>query len=993
MRKSWGVLPIFFIFTLLLMSLPLQAAQTGKIAGVITDAETGEALPGASVQIDGTMMGAATDQNGQYFILNVPPGTYTCNVMFMGYTTQKINSVKVQIDATARLDAKLSATVIEGESVSVIAERPIIDKAMTATKISFSDDALDNVLPAGSLNDILQTSVTTQSMRGANKVGVAYMVDGVDVSDIMFKTGGTSDGYTGVKRGGMASNNSSGTFEGETGNYTNTHSAGMVETVGKISQSGVQEAEVIAGTFNAEYSASGGIVNIASKSGGRALTGKVNFRSSLGGLDHMGPDMYDNSMERASGMSLAEVYYEQRDALLADPSAEKVALGQTMTWDGPVDYGEAPRMNGDITVGGPLTDKGAFFFTGSLLNDHGRLPGEFQRDVGLSLKMNYNVSDNDKLTVYGKVDDGGVLGGWNNRTFTYYYGLDMNQQMLNQSLGLMGYLKWNHVFDASSYLDVTVSYVGQERFFGFKPNADKKLIYDDYGDDWLILDTAEKANYYMNDPETRIFTPTPGNFASNDITKVGSSSRYGIAGYQYENMNTSTLAGALNYTRQIDFHNQLKAGVEFKYNTIDLYQQMSRIGHPDPIFDFEFYDYTVNPMAFGAFLQDKIEYEGIIVNLGIRFDGYNTDTEAIDNLWRPTEQVIDPETGQMVLGWVTSDDTKSELRTYFSPRIGVSHPITETAAMHYSWGIYTTQPNYATSMFGYGVLANVSLPHVNDPDPEPEVATAYEIGVNLALSDDFGADMTAYYRDTRNAARLGFNITPNTAFSGGCKLYSYGTNWGYRDSRGLELTVWKRPQREMYWDIVGVSGNVSVSYSYDKTGSSGQGIQNDPAFQSTIDESMSDYDFDLAYIWPTISRGFSDWNSKATILFDFPMQFKFSNFLSYRSPWRYRDEGTDTRYFKMLNGDDFFQWDLRLTKYITLGKKYRMALFVEALNVLNTENVVSYDTYPNASAGRIRYRDTDGDPYGLMNRPVDPMGNLYTGIARELYAGFEIAFE
>jgi hypothetical protein len=47
MRKSWGVLPILFIFTLLLVSLPLQAAQTGKIAGVITDAETGEALPGA----------------------------------------------------------------------------------------------------------------------------------------------------------------------------------------------------------------------------------------------------------------------------------------------------------------------------------------------------------------------------------------------------------------------------------------------------------------------------------------------------------------------------------------------------------------------------------------------------------------------------------------------------------------------------------------------------------------------------------------------------------------------------------------------------------------------------------------------------------------------------------------------------------------------------------------------------------------------------------
>lgn len=55
------------------------AATTGKIAGVITDAKTGEALPGVNVVIEGTQMGAATNLKGEYFVINVPPGTYNLN--------------------------------------------------------------------------------------------------------------------------------------------------------------------------------------------------------------------------------------------------------------------------------------------------------------------------------------------------------------------------------------------------------------------------------------------------------------------------------------------------------------------------------------------------------------------------------------------------------------------------------------------------------------------------------------------------------------------------------------------------------------------------------------------------------------------------------------------------------------------------------------------------------------------------------------------------
>lgn len=996
MRKSWGVLPILFIFTLLLVSLPLQAAQTGKIAGVITDAETGEALPGASVQIDGTMMGAATDQNGQFFILNVPPGNYTCNVMFMGYTTQKINSVKVQIDVTTRLDAKLSATVIEGESVSVIAERPVVDKTMTATKVSFSADVLDNVMPANSLDEILQTSVTTQSMRGGNKTGVAYMVDGVDVSDILYKTGSAGDGYTQIKRSNVSGGSSTGEFNSGR-SVGSGRSSDMVQTVGSIAQGGVAEAEVIAGTYNAEYSASGGIVNIASKSGTRGYTAKLNVRSSLGGLDHAGPDVYNNNPDGdpniLNGYEIVDVYNRQKEALIDEGTEKSLGLAELLTWeDGQYSYGEDPRINSELYVGGPMGEKGVFFFAGSFLNDHGRLPGEFQRDITGSLKLNYNFGDNDNMTVYGKLDDGGKLGGWNNRSFTYPHMFNLELQAISQTMSYVTYAKWNHIFDAASYLDATVSYVGNNRTYGYKPNSDGELAFDDYGDDWLILDTNEKSHYWLVDAETRSFNSTPGNDTdynvSNDFANLHNQILFGISGYHYEDIGTSTLAGNINYTRQINFHHQIKAGAEFKYNTIDMFQH--KVGGPaDKEFPFETVDYNVNPYGFGTFLQDKIEYEGIIVNLGLRFDGYNTNTAGVADLWNPVFRDT-MANGQFKYSWETDDDSKSELRTYFSPRIGVSHPLTETAAMHYSWGMYTTQPNMGKWLAGYDVFANASLPNIYNPDPEPETATAYEIGVNIALSQDYGADLTAYYRDTRNAGTTTFKVTPDASVADFAGVYYYKTNYGYRDSRGLELTVWKRPQREMYWDIVGVSGNISVSYSYDKANSNGADINMENAFNTDLGVGQSDFDFDLVYVWPTYSRGYNDVNAKGTILLDFPMEFKLSNFLTYRSPWRYSKQlgVTNMRYEEKLDGASFFQWDLRLTKYFTIGK-FRTGVFFEMLNVLDRENILSYETEPSGNNG---YEAGEG-AYSYFGRPVNQYGSFYTGIAREMYAGFEIAFE
>ncbi|MBN1561171.1 carboxypeptidase-like regulatory domain-containing protein, partial [candidate division KSB1 bacterium] len=91
------------------------AQTTGKISGQVVDANSGEPLPGVNVVIDGTTRGAATDGNGEYFILNVSPGKYTLRATMMGYEVKVVTDVVVSVNRTANIDFSMRETVIEGE--------------------------------------------------------------------------------------------------------------------------------------------------------------------------------------------------------------------------------------------------------------------------------------------------------------------------------------------------------------------------------------------------------------------------------------------------------------------------------------------------------------------------------------------------------------------------------------------------------------------------------------------------------------------------------------------------------------------------------------------------------------------------------------------------------------------------------------------------------------------------------------------------------------
>ncbi len=112
-----------------------SAGITGKVAGIITDAASGEPMPAVNIVIEGTTLGGATDNEGHYFIINIPPGTYTLQASMLGYAIESKTGDIVNVDHTTPLDFGLRVTAIAGEEVTVTAEREIVPMDISASQI------------------------------------------------------------------------------------------------------------------------------------------------------------------------------------------------------------------------------------------------------------------------------------------------------------------------------------------------------------------------------------------------------------------------------------------------------------------------------------------------------------------------------------------------------------------------------------------------------------------------------------------------------------------------------------------------------------------------------------------------------------------------------------------------------------------------------------------------------------------------------------------
>jgi len=235
-------------FTAILLTLFIAqgifAGTTGKIAGTVIDKSTGEPMVGANVIVMGSSVGAATNFDGQYTILYVPPGTYEVQAMLVGYGKVIVKDVRVRIDETARVNFELEAMTIQGETVTVIADRATraIRPDVATSTVAVSSDEVE-ALPVSNVTDVvgLQAGIKNGvQVRGGSEDAMLFLVDGVSMRD--------------------PRNN---------------------KPITKIALAAVKEISVERGGFNAEYGqVQSGIVNVVTKEGEKNYHGSLQINMS-----------------------------------------------------------------------------------------------------------------------------------------------------------------------------------------------------------------------------------------------------------------------------------------------------------------------------------------------------------------------------------------------------------------------------------------------------------------------------------------------------------------------------------------------------------------------------------------------------------------------------------------------------------------------------------------------------------------------------------------
>jgi outer membrane receptor protein involved in Fe transport len=242
MRRQFAAIAIFAV---LVTSVTLSGGTAGKISGTVRSAENGEPLPGATVSVVGKSIVTVADLEGEFYLINLPVATYSINVNLIGYRAEVRSNVKVLLDLTTPLDVMLVSVPVPLDTfVTVVAERPLIQKDLTASIQTITKEELANLPNSRNLSDILLSMSGTVAdakgnlhVRGGRRGEVTYYFDGMPVQD-------------------------------QFGGYLGT----------RINPEALEEVDLASGGFSAEYGeALSGVVNVMTQEGSDAYSGKLKF--------------------------------------------------------------------------------------------------------------------------------------------------------------------------------------------------------------------------------------------------------------------------------------------------------------------------------------------------------------------------------------------------------------------------------------------------------------------------------------------------------------------------------------------------------------------------------------------------------------------------------------------------------------------------------------------------------------------------------------------
>lgn len=796
----------------LLVSTAAFGAVTGKITGVISDASNDQPLVGVSISIQGTSWGAITNPDGRYTILNIPVGTYVLRISAVGYSTLEVTNVEVHSDLATYQSYAMTTEVSELTTViTVNVEEPLVVRDKTTT-----------------VDIVRSEEITAMPTRGFEEIiGLQNSVVRMNANTDMAQRGGANT------KGQGSSINLRGGRPSEVAYYIDGFSQQDPLTglsTSNISNNAIEEISITSGAFSAEYGhVASGIVNVVTKSGTNEYHATIE-----GQTDNLGlwdKNVFDHNFYTADlggplpGMEKGYFYFSGERRYLQDrlPSPKTKEIFEK--------YG--------------LTN-----------NDEYALPNNSLQGWSYQGKMDLNITNNLKLTLNGN----GSEDLWQN--YQQFYNnprqpgqIEHTPRTEDKNWGVNA--KVTHTLNADNYYNLSFSYFWTERFTG-----DGKLMRDYVAYERGGVTNPENDIYNLffegdsivesidsvtdpDHPDTSFFL-RPHIY---DDYLLRQSSYYGIKG---------------DYNSQLNANNTLKFGFDFQRHTIRRYRDLTPVlgytyigvdrygfdstGNPiskDEQSDEEAWKHGVkNPINLGVYLQDRFDWRGIILNLGVRFDYFDYKAKRIRNLERPfdpdsyLEDGIDnPVQDSLALIIDEGDLEDSEKFTRLSPRIGISFPISDNTQMHINYGQFYQRPDLQNLYVGYEfyearVSAGSFFPF-SSPNLEPEKTTQYEIGFTHQLGEYTAVDLTAYYKDVQDLTQI-FHQTP-----GYPTVYDFYANVDYGTIKGVDFGVTMRRNHN-------ISMNLKYSLSYANGTGSFPGSTQNIAWKNSegIPKTTSPLDYD-----------------------------------------------------------------------------------------------------------------------------------------------------
>ncbi|HEX2960688.1 MAG TPA: TonB-dependent receptor [Ignavibacteriales bacterium] len=868
----------------------LYSQSTGKIMGKVQDKATGEAVPFANVVLEGTSLGAATDADGNFVVLNIPPGLYSVTASYIGYQKTTVKDVRVNVGFTTRLEIGLSSGEITLGAVVVQGERnPLIRQDLTNPTVAITSESIQ-VLPVDNITDVikLQAGVVTGDdgsihVRGGYGNEVAYSLNGLSMNDP----------------------------------YGNSRSVG-------IATNAVQEVSVSTGTFSAEF--------------GNALSGVVNY------ITKEGSDKYSFSVRGYAGdyvTNRKDLFYNLDKIDPMNRGRAEATLGGPVPFLGGTNffisgifenfkgsYYGIRKYNTTDSYLSPDNFKStdprygsatkAYFFNPYTTGSNG-LPTGDGAIVPMNPSESWNIQGNisHRFGPLFKVKYELVLDKGQSKSFDRDYKYNPDGIGTSYSSGYIHSLDITHTVSKSTFYTLKGSY---------SYNQGEYYLYKDWQDPRYLPSLYSRALV-----GTGFLTGGTDNGLSFRHTKTMSlkgdlvSQMFGIhevrAGFELRKHEVDRLGYSIDFKKLSNINGVL---TRTSLNVSDLLYAQNLTLVRDTIQSAS--TYNKKPYQIAAYMQDKIELDkSLILNVGLRYEYFDPNT-----LYNPD---ISKNLSEAQAGYMTENLQPVKGKHMVSPRFSVSYPITDKGIIRFSYGHFYQIGSLSELYLNDKLyVPNVaSVPTFGNPNVKPQKSVQYELGLQQQLTDDLKFDLTGYYKDVRDY------IFTQTVYTTSARQYNILTNLAYSNVKGITLSFLKRRSPDSYF-------SATLDYTFQIAEGNRTYPTEDLFFSEASGKQSETFLVPLSFDRPHLINGtitFSDPESWSVgIIYNIQTGTPYTPALPPSlSPITYTQSSAQ----KPMN----WNVDFKAEKFFKLGS-ISYSIFLQVENLFDTEN----ERYVYASSGR-----------------------------------------